>query len=482
MHATPVRSVPLPQQRRAREEYAKVPTKGKGEDPGRYSKTPHEYGDILISGGKLGGPLQRDLLYWIERHTWGANTSKNPKVVTRPEFAKLSITALAKLCQVWDEQKGKLRPVERKSVAIALADLEKRGIIEARDRKGCGKTTAKMYKLTPTRWKSAPPYKPPTPKEIEAAELEAEETEAEEAAPVCNSCGQQLSEFAGPAKGERGYVCQNPGCDMEGIELEFLPAPQEPPERTVNPGKVSRPQPVAVTMAKDAPAVTIRLSYCPQGFEHPVTFRSRTGRNGRIQITATPHRPEAARNYGCAQLQSFASSSPVQSAQVLNSELLSEYSAVVRGIVRQYWATAADKSLINQVFKAADNAPVEVFEHRVAQKFRRGAGKHTRGLLIELAADAARDYREFQAEQAAEIAHRSAQEALEAYEAPDMAPEAPQAPPAPRCAVCRGKGSTEKWSSLHGVYAPRPVPCGKCNGTGFCNPISDASRETENSL
>ena len=62
----------------ARAEYAKVPRKAVADDPAAYSKTPHEYGDILIRPDekgrtKLGGALQRDLVYWIERHTWGKN-------------------------------------------------------------------------------------------------------------------------------------------------------------------------------------------------------------------------------------------------------------------------------------------------------------------------------------------------------------------------------------------------------------------------
>jgi len=394
MPAPSVKSRPLPQQVRAREAYAKVPTKRKDDDPARYSKTPHEYGDVLIAGGKLGGPLQRDLLYWIERYTFGTNTSRKPNVITRPEYAKLSLGALAKLCQVWDEKKGKLQPVERKSVAVALADLEARGIIQPRERKGCGKTTAKMYKLTPERWKAAPPYKPPSPKELAAAELAAAEEEAEETAPVCNSCGQQLSEFAGPAKGERGFICQNPGCDMEGIELEFLPAEPAEPESIVNPGKVSRPQPVAVTLAKNTPAVIVRLSYCPQGFDHPVTFRCRSGRNGRLQITATPHHPEDARNCSRTQLQSFAKRSPSNSRQTEEKKRFSEYSDAITEFVARFWAIEADETLINEVFARAGNAPLGHFAHRVNLKLRnrRDVGKHKPALLKNLADDALKDW------------------------------------------------------------------------------------------
>lgn len=35
----------------------------------------------------------------------------------------------------------------------------------------------------------------------------------------CPSCGEVLAYFAGPALGEKGRICQTPGCDMEDIEL-----------------------------------------------------------------------------------------------------------------------------------------------------------------------------------------------------------------------------------------------------------------------
>ena len=114
---------PTPQ-RAARKAYAEVPRKTKADDPATYTKTPHEYGDILIRPDekgrtKLGGALQRDLVYWIERNTWG-----NAK---RPEYAKLSLSQLAKLCGS-----------DRRTVARAIADLQQptkdnpkgRGIVE----------------------------------------------------------------------------------------------------------------------------------------------------------------------------------------------------------------------------------------------------------------------------------------------------------------------------------------------------------------
>jgi hypothetical protein len=40
------------------------------------------------------------------------------------------------------------------------------------------------------------------------------------AAEACPSCGLPLAQFAGPAKGERGTICQTPGCDMQDLGME----------------------------------------------------------------------------------------------------------------------------------------------------------------------------------------------------------------------------------------------------------------------
>lgn len=41
--------------------------------------------------------------------------------------------------------------------------------------------------------------------------------------PACPSCGNQLAHFAGPELGERGLICQTPGCDLAEIDLEDEP-------------------------------------------------------------------------------------------------------------------------------------------------------------------------------------------------------------------------------------------------------------------
>lgn len=321
------------EQVQARAEYHRIPRRPKAEDPERFVKTPHEYGDILITGQKLGGALQRDLIYWIERHTWGANVGTKGDV-KRPEYAKLSLGALARLCG----------GAERKNVAVALADLETRGIIASRDRKGCGATTAKMYKLTPEKWEKAKPYAPPTAKEIAAAESAAEESPDDEIPP------------------------SDPQTGLQSV---------------VEPGKVSKPQPLPVKVSKDGPAVLLRVSYrssCP----YPLTFSARAGANGRIQVTAAHHDHHA----NCSRTQpQFAKTS-------VETKRFSEFDSASNRLTLRTWTKEADRKLVEQIVKAAGNASAELFEDIASKKLSQpGAGKkHTSGLLIALAQEASRSH------------------------------------------------------------------------------------------
>ena len=281
------RPVTKPARGAARAEYAKVPRKTVAEDPAAYSKTPHEYGDILIRPDdkgrtRLGGALQRDLVYWIERHTWGKNIGA-PAKVERPEFAKLSLSQLAKLCGS-----------DRRSVARSLADLTERGIIEARDRKGCGPTVAKMYKLTPARWKKAPYYEPP-----KLADDPDDDPEIEEAREAYDEAMRE----------------------------------QEDHEATVDPGKVSKPQAVAISPTKGAPAVQIRIVYRPVDFPFPVAFSSRPGRNGRLQISCR-----------ATTLQRFANHSPIENPVTVEAIQVNEYRACISSFVLNFGANQPMKA------------------------------------------------------------------------------------------------------------------------------------------
>lgn len=52
--------------------------------------------------------------------------------------------------------------------------------------------------------------------------LEPIECGMEEGLELCSRCRQQLAHFAGPGSA-RGMICQTPGCDLEGVELELPP-------------------------------------------------------------------------------------------------------------------------------------------------------------------------------------------------------------------------------------------------------------------
>jgi hypothetical protein len=341
---------------KARAAYHQVPTKTTADDPAYYSKTPHAYGDILITPDKkgrtkLGGALQRDIVYWIERHTWG-----NAK---RPEYAKLSLSTLAKLCGT-----------DRRTVARAIADMQQatdanpkgRGIIEARDRKGCGATAPKMYKLTPAKWKDAPYYEP---KAMELEDVPDEEDDAE--------------------------------------DTPELVEPAAEAEATVEPGKVSRPHPVAVSASKGAPAVTIRVVYRSLDLPFPVAFKAHPGRNGRVQITCRATAP-----------QFFANHSPSNSAVSVESERVNEFSTFITAFVLEIWGKAADDKLIESIISASGNAPVWLYESLVRDRIKaRDKRKHTTGLLIDLAADAARGQVARERADAAERTSRSQRDSVE---------------------------------------------------------------------
>lgn len=314
----------------ARKAYSKVPRKTTADDPNSYTKHPHEYGDLLIRANtqgqtKLGGALQRDLVYWIERNTWGKNIG-TPQKVERPEFAKLSLSDLAKLCGS-----------DRRTVARSLADLERRQIIQARDRADLGPNAEKMYKLTPERWKKAAYYDP-----------------------------------------NAEHVCR--------------PRKQEPAENgaesTVAPGKVSKPQPVAVSPSKGAPAVTVMMVYEPLDFPFPVAFTSRPRSNGRVHVTCratAPHR--------------FAPPSPTDLVVSVEDAQVSAYRKFVSEFVLNFWGKSADDALISSIVAAANGAPVSVFERIVLEKFKRSrtGTNHSTGLLRVLAADAAKAWKEIEA-------------------------------------------------------------------------------------
>jgi hypothetical protein len=329
----PARSVARPNPRRKASPRTQPEIKtGTSDGIKGFTKYPYEY-DHLVTGNKLSGLLQANLVYVISRNTWG-----NAK---RPEWAKLSLTALAKLTG----------GVERKSVAIALADLIRRGIVAARDRKGCAATAAKMYRLTPEKWRRAKPYVPPTPAEEAEAELE---VTAEDSAETAD------------------------------------PAAAESQERTVAPGRQSRPQPVSISVKGSETPIAIRVVYHSR-FDEPLSFRTQPGANGNLSVTVSRPDEQKAKRCSPAQPQSF----PVSSPSTEENKRLTEYRVFISQLVLNLWGKTADEQLIAAVLKAAGAAPIRLFEHIVFLRFKNRSDAsrfHSAGLLPSLAQDARQAY------------------------------------------------------------------------------------------
>jgi hypothetical protein len=389
--------------RTPREQYYEVRRTQKTEDPNRYTKHPHEYGDYLIAGNKLGGALQRDLIYWIERYTWG-----NPK---RPEFAKLSFTLLARLCG----------GVERKNVALQLADIERRKLIESRDRTGCGKTTAKMYRLLPQNWKTAPAYTAPTPEQEEEAiaAIVAEDDDLRE---------QAVSE------------------------------PQEPRQTIVEARKVSRPQTISHIPSKGAEAIKLSVTYrsfCP----FPMEFSCRTKANGNLEFSAAVH---GDLNLGRQR--------PKLKSDVVENTRFSDFESAIQKLTIRTWGKEADPDLISQIFAAAGTATAQTFTDIAESKLNRpdARRRHSSGLLIHLAAEAARTQLRLNQINLAPIARYTPTPEEIAYAEREQAKmdtiydlglKARQEK-LNRCKGCDGTGKVE--SGITGVHKP----CGVCRGTG----------------
>ena len=314
-----------------------------------YTRYTYDY-DFLAThkDGKpmLSGLLQSNLIYWISRKTVGDEK--------RPEWARISITQLAQLCG----------GVERKSVATALADLLKRGIIAAPVREGCAANTPKMYKLCPENWRRAKPYTPEVDADLLALAKAVENGWAEDAA----------------------------------AEVDDVPEPAAE-TRVVEPGKWSRPHPVAMPV-KGAEPFMVRVVYHSE-FDEPIAFRARSGKNGRLQVTAC--RPTANVVWGDEEKANACSRPQPHGAEASeeNTEL-ARYRVYLNTTMLDLWETAKDEGFIQAVFKAADGAPLEALRNQVAIKFKARQGetifrtealKHQPGLLVSLAADAARAFK-----------------------------------------------------------------------------------------
>lgn len=314
-----------------------------------FTRHPVEYDHLArTKDGKqmFSGLVQSNLVYWIERRTLG-----DP---ARPEWARLSISALAQLVGA-----------DRKNVAVALADLIERGIVAVPDRDGCAKNAPKMYKLTPEKWRDAPPYSAPVDEDLLAL---AKKVEAGWAADAIED-------------EEARHGRQDEDEDED-----------QPVE--VKPGKVSQPRQLAMPVKGNAEPFIVRMVYHSE-FDEPMQFRARAGRNGRLQVTAC--RPRSSE--GETRANTYGSAHPHGASTFEENKGLSEYRQYLSTLVLDLWGTAPDEAFVKLIFDAAAGAPVEVFANQVNLKFRlsqgvetyqREAKKHQPGLLKNLAAQAAR--------------------------------------------------------------------------------------------
>ncbi len=97
----------------------------------------------LIRDKKLSGATQRDILYWI-------NQRRNSD-----GWSRLTITEMGILCRC-----------DRHNACKAILDLTRRGIVEATSSNPKKRNSAKLYRLNPKSWATAPAYKTP---ELKAA-------------------------------------------------------------------------------------------------------------------------------------------------------------------------------------------------------------------------------------------------------------------------------------------------------------------------
>jgi hypothetical protein len=425
---TPAKAKARSSEKQASENYKEIPTGNHKADPVGFTKHPHAYGHLL-KGGKLGSQLQRDLIYWIEFYTYGQED--------RPEWAKKSLADFGKLCQSWDQEKGKLTPADRKNVRIALADLETRQIIESRDRKGCGPTTAKMYRVTPENWYKAPPYVPPTPKQIADAEAEAaEETAAD-----------------------------SPAADSPEV-ISDAPAPEEPETRpettTVSSGRISRPQPVNIRPTKDAEPIVIRLVYNPTGFDFPVSFRARPGQNGRIHVSAHPHQTGEIKANDCG------SGHPQLKKSFVENKRFNDIDVCANAISVETWGIPLSDARVKLIAAAMPTAPVELFDRIARRKLsaRNAASKHVPGLLIHLAEEAETGHAKWLALQQRQKAAQPAPAPPVTFTPEELAVLAEhEAQIAQLCERCRGRQTDPTGFRKEGNKR-LPVPCTECDGTG----------------
>lgn len=400
----------------ARLKYRRVPRTTTASDPDKYTKHPHEYAELIRPDKdgrkKLGGELQRDLLYWVEFEHIGRNASSEEGRVERHEWAKLSLSHLAELTGA-----------DRKDVSRALKDMAQRGIIQIRGREGLGDNIEKMYRITPDKWKTAPAYIPPKPRCRPRVETAAEES-------------------------------------------------TEPAEATVEPGQTSKPQRVEISPTRGAEPVMLRIVFEPVECQYPVSISYHPGANGFLKVRCrviTPHRsavcsptetPLTSQNKQVADYSDFLTQFVLKFwGKSLDKSLLDQIVTAANGapianfenvVMSRFKKRGGNHStgLLIELAGDAHRAWMTAQRFETADRMRRGAQEARQ--------------RQFTEEELADM-ERKDKEPVEV-----MAKA--------KCGKCKGTGKgKEVWQSVGGTYGPRPTKCAECGGSGDAPEMKAAS-------
>ena len=394
-----------------------------------FSKTPNEL-KYLIAGPnpKLSGAIQRDIIYIIQTETWG-----NPSP-TKSEWAKLSLSEFGRACGGTDSG----------AISRALADLVNRGIIASdapqADDQPTGALRAKnvtyRYKLTPEKWRDAPPYE--TPKVTKPAALAPEAEEQSNPAPRRRLCDTVTLKPGRKALPTPAAIEPKGATEPVSFRVEFE-----------NTGK----DPVQVSASSTGDVLTVSVSSCLQAIaespEKPPLSLPRQ--------SVTTHDPfdgeDAAYFNGPAP--PFETTLAGQFLAALNPLMLAEFDKVLKipgpdaGFVAQIAARIGDLLTPDEF---ATYAARQIEKRRKARKL------VTSGLLLSLA-DQARD-----AARAAQVAKKTP------FPASTMPPLDPNA-----CTECHGMGQDYSGQpqepgpagdEARRIWFQNVPDCPKCKGTG----------------
>lgn len=253
---------------------------------------------------------------------------------SRREWAPVSIRKMGQLCG----------GVDHPSVLRSFKDLAKRGIIAVQKGRGC--TALKLYKLTVDNWKNAPAYEPTV---------------------------QLLNDEAAPEEDDEAEPDDPARPDSFGGNL------------ILRPNRKGRVVPARIE-PKDREPVDFRLRFantCSHSMQVCASAKADL-----LLITIRDSEPEANKKRITGSSQAPSISQTVENTQA------TDYRIAISNICLNIWEKAADAKLIESVIRAAGAAPVEIFQRLADKKLsgRDAARRHSSGLLIELAKDAAKTH------------------------------------------------------------------------------------------